>query len=302
MTTTMWWLGLTFGTLSVVMLVTNWSDYGLVVPLQIMLDYYEQAMKVLFGWAEPWIEERLTSLGEWAGAKLDLYPHWKHVVTLFALYVGAQNREVWYVANNIQGIIPVGEGAPPEVRFGYGRAIYYTLWGALCALATGIAAGTVPLTSAENGVLVVAITMVGLAGRDVGLIPWNALTYYVQHLLRRWWKVPSSYWDLFWNEVVPQVDWATPAMGLAVCVALRFAVPEMSGVLVLVILLLVVASLHIIRALRWMYVWRFAYPNKTLWQLLNYTSPGRMGLGIAGTILGAFGFLAANSGLQALGL
>jgi hypothetical protein len=60
-----WLLGFVFGTLSVVMLIKNGFEVGFVSSLQAVLEFYEQKMHVVFGWAEPFIQDVLTAL--WSG-------------------------------------------------------------------------------------------------------------------------------------------------------------------------------------------------------------------------------------------
>jgi len=47
-----------------------------VQPLQVVLEYYETAMGVLFGWAEPYLTSALTHTLHWTGWRPHLYPHW----------------------------------------------------------------------------------------------------------------------------------------------------------------------------------------------------------------------------------
>jgi len=92
MKSTLWWLGLVFGTLSVLMLIKHGFDYGFVAPLQLVLDYYEQLIEALFGWAEPFVRDLLQRLEAWLGWDLELHAHWKYVFVLLWLYFGADAR------------------------------------------------------------------------------------------------------------------------------------------------------------------------------------------------------------------
>ncbi len=75
-----------FGTLSVVMLIKHGFAVSFVSSLQIVLNFYDQAMQVLFGWAEPWIKQELAALRDWIGWNLQLYPHWKYIFVLISIY------------------------------------------------------------------------------------------------------------------------------------------------------------------------------------------------------------------------
>lgn len=92
MKSTLWWLGLIFGTLSVVMLVKHGFEVSFVSSLQMVLDYYEQAMQVLFGWAEPGIRAVLSVLRNWIDGPLVLAPIWKHVFAVLFIVLVSVGR------------------------------------------------------------------------------------------------------------------------------------------------------------------------------------------------------------------
>lgn len=86
MRSTMWWLGLTFGTLSVVMLIKHGFEVNFVASLQIVLDTYDRMKALAFGWLEPSIRDCLVALKERFSVDLNLQPHWRDVAVLMGLY------------------------------------------------------------------------------------------------------------------------------------------------------------------------------------------------------------------------
>lgn len=148
-----WLLGLVFGTLSVVMLMKHGFEVGFVSSLQAMLEFYEQKMQVVFGWAEPFIQRGLSALQQRIGWEPHLYPHWKHVFVLFWLYVGA------YTQSHAQGL-KTAKATDLVYRIEIPLIAFV---GGLFGLLVGVACGTLDLAWPASNVLVVGIAAAGMA-------------------------------------------------------------------------------------------------------------------------------------------
>lgn len=290
MKSTLWWLGLIFGTLSVVMLIKHGLDYGFVAPLAVILDYYEHAMKALFGWAEPFIERLLGMIREWIGWDLRLYPHWKHFCVLFLIYV--TNNAKMYLTED------------PE----WGNGIFALVSGTTIAAVVGIAAGVVPAATASENTdeTVTAILLSGIP------VMGMALYFIVEGA---WWRIwdrePGESWfRASFFKSTGATRWAMAILGvgmIAMAVALVLLPATMlsgsaQGMLVVAVLMLTFGLFHICLGLLWARNGVRDGRYRSISEGLKGMGIANTGFGVLGVFAGASLFVAANAGLQLLGL
>lgn len=95
------WLSLFFGTMSVVMLVKQVFKETFAASLQLLLDYYDTALTVTFGWLEALIASGLAACAAWLGVMLKLSPLWKHIFILLLVPVSAATRALSTSSKNL---------------------------------------------------------------------------------------------------------------------------------------------------------------------------------------------------------
>lgn len=88
MKSTLWWLSLIFGTLSVVMLIKQAFTIGLVSVLEVTLGYYEDVTKLLAVVALPVIEKSLETLG----LEMNVPNAWAQAFVLIMVVLGSLSR------------------------------------------------------------------------------------------------------------------------------------------------------------------------------------------------------------------
>jgi hypothetical protein len=267
-----WWLSLVFGTLSIVMLAKEGFSVSFVSALQAVLDFYEQALQALFGWAEPWIRHCLVLTRRWLG-ELDLHSHWKHVVVLLGVYFGADART--------------------SLGFGnYGSAAYRFLIGMMIAVAAGVAAGTFPASTAGS-IGIAFAAMAGIALYDLLECTWQAI----------WFRQPTeTWWIAFRPRLIDLV--ARTVFGVAlVLLALQLPIVRRlpnPGVAALGIYALAIAV--------WWMWWgaRHVASNRSpddSWTTALFRRAGtRVGIAMLTAFAGAAVFIATNAGLKFAGM
>lgn len=276
MKSTLWWLGLIFGTLSVVTLIKHGFDYGFVVPLEIVLDFYEQAMQALFGWAEPWIKEQLAALEAWFGWNPDLYPHWKHVLVLMGIYTSR-------MAAMFSGSTPTW--------------LFRLLWGLVISTVAGVLTGTIALSQGSMwaNFNIAAIPILAGLLYDLGGEAWWATFF--RERSDTWWGYFG--WFLFFYL-------RRTALGLGlVMVALQVpAIAELRspGIFVFGVLMAIYAAYGVL----WLGPRSVANIQSAVggtWlQAFRRSRDAAHGLAVLATIFGAVAFLAINAGLKLAGL
>lgn len=280
MKSTLSWLGLIFGTLSVVMLIKHGFDYGFVAPLQLILNYYEQGMQALFGWAEPWIREQVTTVAAWLGLNLTLYPHWKHVFVLMMVWFGADAKVIW--AANLKG-----------------SAIFYLSVGVLIALASSAVAGLVPVEAGAGSpisrALIVAPPIAGFLAYEILRSAWSAI----------WGRyVGGSWWAQFRHDLgvgLFVLVVGAAALGLTL-VADQVPILSESSNSALVIL----GGAVIVLAIYWLW-WGTAFvksrlPLGTFAERIRLSGSASVGFAMLSAFAGCAAFLATNAGLRLAGL
>jgi hypothetical protein len=66
--------------------------WSLTVPMALIMDAYAAIRDALLEWADPYLQAALTWLGSWIGWRPTLYPHWRDVLVIVALWVAAHIR------------------------------------------------------------------------------------------------------------------------------------------------------------------------------------------------------------------
>ena len=120
-----------FGAFSLLSLLelalSNLLGFPFSLPFQNILDYYDLAVVYLLQWAEPYILLIVGWLSDIFDIELVLFSHWRHITVVIGLYF---SRSVWIAFGNDVG----------AALFRLGEAV-------VLALAAGVAAGLVPLSS-----------------------------------------------------------------------------------------------------------------------------------------------------------
>lgn len=119
-------LGLVASIMSLVLLFKLGFDVSLVAPFKLMLNYYQQVVEFLLGWAEPYLRIVLKYLSDRMPIDLQLYPHWKHLFVPMWLYFSADAKTIWRDQRK-------------------SLALFTAAWGGLVALAASVASSTMPL-------------------------------------------------------------------------------------------------------------------------------------------------------------
>lgn len=148
-----WWLygvlGFVFGTLAIVKLITLGFETGsLSAPAQLVIDAYDEAMRFLLGWAEPYLNAVLAYLGSLVGWELQLDSHWKHLFVLMIVFYGAFAR------------ILLNEGL---YRFAAGIVLIGGLMTLIVSVLFAIAIPASGYMEINRFVVAIAIVVIGLA-------------------------------------------------------------------------------------------------------------------------------------------
>lgn len=86
------WASVLAGSLSLVLLIKQGFEIGLVGLLQGLLQFYSSWVEALLGWAEPPIRAAVTQLGAIWGQTLELNREWKHILIAYAAVFGGLLR------------------------------------------------------------------------------------------------------------------------------------------------------------------------------------------------------------------
>ena len=82
-------------TLAIVALARHaFVTWSLSAPMALIMDAYNATMRLLLGWAEPYLQAALTWLGSFVGWRPTLYPHWRDIFVLTVLWVAGTNRSL----------------------------------------------------------------------------------------------------------------------------------------------------------------------------------------------------------------
>lgn len=217
-------LGRILATLSVLSLIQYGFAFGLAATVTILLEYYDALVGVLLGWAQPYIQalvHRVAAPFDWGP---QLLPHWKHVYVLLGAYFF--------------------RSAAVNYSYGYrGAAWFCGIWGAIVALGSSAAAGTISLREghAGNNLTMAAIPVAGIFIFDMAKQLWNA-TFIREKAARvygspvwTWWEfarhnlllvLAQTVGSLVFVWVVLRVPWVSrvPSPGLAALAFLVLAI------------------------------------------------------------------------------
>lgn len=151
MGSTLRFLGIVAGALSVVSLTRLALRAGLGPTALLMFEFYENLMRAAFGWAEPTIRELLSSIRVYLPWELQLYPHWKHTFVLIGIYFFREALTLY--------------------RGGFAaRAMFLGSYGFIVAVVTSVAAGTIDPTHGDVSAhfLIACIPILGVLAYDLG--------------------------------------------------------------------------------------------------------------------------------------
>lgn len=181
MGSTIRFLGIVAGALSVVSLTVLALDVGLGPTALRVFDFYEKFTSAAFGWTEPYIREFLAGLRAYVPWELQLYPHWKHTFVLIGIYFFREAVTIY------------------RSHF-YARASFHGAFGATVAAATSIAAGTVHPTQGDASAqfLIAGIPILGVLAYDLG-DGLAAATWFRKRIARELGREPES-WSEYVNE------------------------------------------------------------------------------------------------------
>ena len=92
-----WWLfnvlSALMSALAIVALARHAFDTGsLSAPLALVMAAYAATMRLLFGWAEPYLQAALTWLGSFIGWRPTLYPHWRDIFVVVVVMATGVSR------------------------------------------------------------------------------------------------------------------------------------------------------------------------------------------------------------------
>lgn len=82
-------IGAAVGILSVVLLFKQGFDIGFAAPLQVALEWYNEAVSALLTPLQPFATQAVSALSAMIGKQLVLTPEWKHMVMLTGVLTGA---------------------------------------------------------------------------------------------------------------------------------------------------------------------------------------------------------------------
>lgn len=160
--------------------VLGWHGLGLNLGPSfnwLLTTYEEQASRFFRLFEEPLVRPLLHLLSDWTGVSLTLHPHWKHVVVLLWLNIGAELRNAWRMGNK-------------------GYSVFAGVTGIVISLITGLASGVFGIDSVWSNVFVALFPMIGYlvwASGALGYHATNTLGHYGRHLPQQtsriyWWR------------------------------------------------------------------------------------------------------------------
>lgn len=253
---------------------------GLGSAFQLLLEYYDRVVDLALGWAKPYIESGLLSVG-W---NVSLYPQWKHILVLMCIYF-LRNSLVSYRAKD------------------RGIGHFELVWGVTVALVASIAAGTIPLTSEDRiaQFLIAAIPVGGIWAYEIGDVVWRA-TFYRERAARIYHRPIPTWWAYFegglrGTTVRTLIGVVLLAAGLQVPAVQKLRVPG----------LVLLASLVFIQALNFLRMGlsdarRIQRPDES-WQSAYWrTGVAKVGAAMFGVFFWVGVILISSAGLKFFGL
>jgi len=147
-------LGLITGILSLLSVLLRFWNFGPIEPFRLMLEFYQQFLNAILGWADAPLQALIQRLQEWTNVRWSLAPGWKHVFVLMYLYFSADAKTNW----------------PDHKSF----AIFSMVLGGLTALASSVALGVEALGAAGSNLLPAALPMAAMVVYELVRAVWNA--------------------------------------------------------------------------------------------------------------------------------
>jgi len=272
MKSTLWWLGLIFGTLSVVMLIKDGFGYEFAASLEMVLDGYEQAMQLLFGWAQPILERLLSNVAGWLGwSDFSLYQHWKHVWLLIGIYCFQDARTYLTTGNRVS-------------------AYFHYVLGFLVAVGSACGAGSVQLMSgdATDNFFIAAIPILGIACYEIFSDVWM-VTFWPRKPGRAWAAALAK--RLFEDTLVVAAALAFTAFFVAQA---SVSTSWSSGLLALAAVVIALAFFEVGIAVRRV----LRTPGQHSWATFLRQGNTQVAMARLAVFAGAAVFLLVNAGLQ----
>ena len=248
-----------------------------VFPLQLMLHYYEQFMRAIFGWAEPLVVTILRPVGQYLSVDLHLMPHWKHVFVLLWLYFGTYARVYWRKGEKLS-------------------AAFSILLGGILALMASAISGSLGGATVAESAAIFFVPILAMIMFEYGISAFNLVFANIMGLGFR-----AMMKFTFVQFVLPQALISVAVFGtlLAALESYPLSVGSL-GLVGLAAYSFIIALYWILRALR--KALRASGSGIDLRSRILQESGTRIGLLMLSTLLGAVLFVAANAGLVLLGI
>jgi hypothetical protein len=174
-------LGMTALAIGVLSLaVLGWHGMGLKLGSGfewLLTAYEEQSARFFSLFAEPLVRPALQALTEMTGVTYQLHPHWKHVVVLLWLNIGAESRNAWRMGNR-------------------GYSIFAGVSGVIISFIAGAASGVCDIDGIWSNALVAVFPMLGYLVWAFGALAFHSTTALNEFTF----KVPGAMWWKAWRE------------------------------------------------------------------------------------------------------
>lgn len=164
---------------SAISLAYHGFNFGLGPTLLLVIDWYDQGLSIISGWAKPYIESALVWVFD---RPIILEPHWKHIFVLLGLY--------FFSGVRIEYSDSKGFSATFFVRL---------LLGFFVALAFSIWIGIVPSARSETlaNFAIAAIPLLATSFNDIALRAYRATFTRANEAQRLNQSMPPTWWDYF---------------------------------------------------------------------------------------------------------
>jgi hypothetical protein len=279
------WFGVLSGALSIVILLKNALDVGVGPTLTVLIEYYDKLLRVVLGWAEPFLEQLFNGFLSLLGvAAIEIDDVWKHVTVLIGLYF----------LRNVTRLYESGKAPAATYQLGF-AIIFMFLFGG----AAGVSRAMLPGFWSHFGVVMWPI--LGTFAMNVVQGFWFA-TYPADRAYRTWPDFGGS-WSHF---VGMQAKWAAylALSGLALAVVFMSlpVVAASDDPAVLALCMLVVAFSGYWFFIGDLSVRKRGVSDQPYIVALLESPGGKVGLAMGWTIVAVVAFLVANAGLSIVGL
>lgn len=172
-------LGRILGALSAITLIQYGFNYGFATTVLLIVEYYDNLVHALLGWAEPYLVLLLAWININFDWTLKLFDHWRHIFVLLGIYFF--------------------RSAAVNYSYGYrSAAVFGFAIGFIIALATSVAAGSIPMleTTTRLTSIGAVIPIVGIFLFDVLKQLWNA-TFIRAQVAKVYENDKLTWWEFF---------------------------------------------------------------------------------------------------------